>query len=110
MKTKTEIAKNVAGGKGDVVKKHILGPAELNDKTKMFAEVTLAPGASIGFHKHTGESETYYILAGTGTYNDDGAIRTVSRGDVTFTPSGKSHGIENTGAGNLVFVALILRD
>jgi len=110
MKPKTTIAKNLAGGKGETVLNHILGANELNDKTRMFAEVTLVPGASIGFHPHHGESETYYILAGTGTYNDNGKPRQVSRGDVTFTPSGNSHGIENTGTENLVFIALILKD
>lgn len=107
---KTEIARGVAGGKGEVVKKHILGAAELNDKTRMFAEITLAPGCSIGRHEHRGESETYYILAGAGTYDDNGARRRVSAGDVTFTPSGKWHGLENTGTENLVFIALILKD
>lgn len=110
MKPKTAIAKNLAGGKGETVLNHILSANELNDKTRMFAEVTLAPGTSIGFHAHHGESETYYILAGTGAYNDNGEIRTISRGDVTFTASGNSHGIENTGTENLVFIALILKD
>lgn len=107
---KTEIVKNLAGGKGEVVKKHILGAEELNDKTRMFAEITLAPGCSIGYHEHRGESETYYFLAGTGAYNDNGAQRSVSAGDVTFTPNGKGHGLENAGTENLVFVALILKD
>lgn len=110
METKTEVVKNLAGGKGEVIKKHLLGRAELNDKTRMFAEITLAPGASIGVHPHRKESETYYFLAGTGTYNDNGTLRTVAPGDVTFTPDGNSHGLENTGTENLVFIALILRD
>ncbi len=110
MKTSTEIAKGVAGGNGEVVKKHILTADALNDKTRMFAEITLAPGCSIGFHEHHGESETYYILAGTGIYDDNGEKRSVVPGDVTFTPSGKGHAIANSGAENLVFIALILRD
>ncbi len=110
MLPKIEIAHKVAGGNGDTVKKHLLTATELNDKTRMFAEITLAPGCSIGYHEHHGESETYYILAGTGTYNDNGENRTVASGDVTFTPGGKGHGLENTGTENLVFIALILRD
>lgn len=110
MKPTIEKARNLAGGNGEVIKKHLLGPAELNDKTRMFAEVTLPPGASIGFHEHRGESETYYFLAGTGTYDDNGEVRAVGPGDVTFTPSGKSHGVANAGTTDLVFIALILRD
>ena len=107
---KIEIANGVAGGIGDTIKKQLLTANELNDKTRMFAEITLAPGCSIGYHEHRGESETYYILSGTGTYNDNGEKRTVTPGDVTFTPSGKGHGLENMGAMDLVFIALILRD
>lgn len=110
MKTSTEIAKGVAGGNGEVVKNHILTAAELNDKTRMFAEITLVPGSSIGYHEHHGESETYYILAGTGIYDDNGEKRSVEAGDVTFTPSGKGHALANAGTENLVFIALILRD
>ena len=110
MNPKIEIAKNVAGGNGEVVKKHQLTAAELNDKTRMFAEITLAPGCSIGYHEHRGESETYYILSGTGTYNDNGTVRAVAPGEVTFTPSGSGHGLENSGTSDLVFIALILRD
>lgn len=110
MKTRTEIVKGLAGGNGEVVKKHILTAEELNDKTRMFAEITLAPGCSIGYHEHHGESETYYILAGTGAYDDNGEKRAVVPGDVTFTPSGKGHGLANAGTDDLVFIALILRD
>lgn len=31
-------------------------------------------------------------------------------GAVTFTPSGKSHGIKNTGSEMLEFIALIIKD
>lgn len=110
MEPKIEIAKNLAGGNGEVIKKHLLGKDELNDKTRMFAEITLAPGSSIGYHPHKGESETYYFLSGTGTYNDNGEVRLVAAGDVTFTPGGCAHGVENTGTDPLVFIALILRD
>lgn len=110
METKTETVKNLAGGKGEILRKHLLGPAEFNGKTRLFAEMTLPPGTSIGVHTHRKESETYYFLAGTGTYSDNGALRTVAPGDVTFTPDGNSHGIENTGTENLVFIALILLD
>ena len=50
----------------------------------MFAEVTIAPGCSLGYHEHHGESETYYIIKGQGEYDDNGTKRstylTVSKG------------------------------
>lgn len=101
---------NLCGGTGHVILKHLLGEKELNGKCALYAEVTLEPGCSVGYHEHHGESETYYILTGEGIYSDNGALRMVRKGDITFTPSGKGHAITNTGETNLVFMALIIKD
>lgn len=90
--------------------RHILGGKELNGKCGLYAEVVIEPGCSLGYHEHHGESETYYILSGTGSYDDNGVSRPVKAGDVTFTPSGKGHGLANTGDDDLVFMALIILD
>ena len=108
MAIKLETQSNVRGGKGDVNFKYLLGDKELNGKNRLFAELTIKPGCSIGYHVHQGESETYYIISGTGKYDDNGTTRTVKPGDVTFTDSGCGHAIENAGSENLVFMALII--
>lgn len=77
---------------------------------RTFARATLEPGAAVGYHVHTGESESYYILSGTGRYNDNGISMPVQAGDVTFTPNGQGHGLENTGEEPLEFIALIVLD
>ena len=100
----------MAGGKGHVIIKHILGDKEMHGNCRMYAEVTLEPGCSLGYHEHHGESETYYILSGQGNYDDDGRIRRVKAGDVTFTPDGHGHGLTNSGNEDLVFMALIIMD
>ena len=94
---KVERKENMCGGEGHVLIKHILGEKELN-------------GCSLGYHEHHNESETYYILRGEGDYNDNGTVRPVKAGDVTFTPDGKGHGLKNTGDTDLVFMALIIFD
>ena len=101
---------NANGGKGPMYIKHILTGDELNSKVRMFAEVTIPAGSVLGYHEHRGESETYYITAGEGEYNDNGTVRTVKKGDYTFTPSGSGHGIANNGTEDLVFIALIQLD
>ena len=106
----TERIENMAGGQGHVLIKRLLNEKQLNGKCGLYAEVTLEPGCSLGYHEHHGESETYYILAGQGEYNDNGAYRPVSAGDITYTPSGKGHGLSNTGNSDLVFMALIIKD
>lgn len=105
-----ERVENMAGGEGHTILKRILGEKELNGTCRLYAEVTLEPGCSLGYHEHHKESETYYILSGEGEYNDNGDCRMVKAGDVTFTPDGCGHGLKNTGRENLVFMALIILD
>ena len=99
-----------SGGDGEVKIEHILGEKQLNGKCGLYAEVTIEPGSSLGFHEHHGESETYYIISGKGEYDDDGVKRTVSAGDMTFTPDGHGHGLKCLGDEPVVFMALIIFD
>lgn len=79
-------------------------------KLRTFAYAELEPGAEVGYHVHSGESESYYILSGNGMYNDNGVSCAVTAGDVTFTPDGTGHGLKNTGSEKLCFIALIILD
>ena len=106
----TDRIENMAGGQGHVLIKRLLNEKQLNGKCGLYAEVTLEPGCSLGYHEHHNESETYYILSGKGIYSDNGTLRMVKAGDVTFTPDGQGHGMTNTGDEDLVFMALIILD
>ena len=77
---------------------------------EMYSRAYLEPGACVGFHVHTGEAESYYILSGKGEYNDNGEVYTVEAGDLTYTPNGHGHGIKNTGDAVLEFIALIIKE
>ena len=81
-----------------------------NPKLRTFALAQLKPGEEVEFHIHNNESESYYILSGSGVYNDNGTEMEIFPGTVTFTPSGTGHGIKNNGSELLEFVALILLD
>ena len=109
MATSTKVLESLKGGKGHVIMKYLLGDKELDGKCELYAEVTLKPECSIGYHEHNDESETYYILSGEGEYNDNGVLTIVRTGAVTFTDSGNGHGIENIGNTDLVFMALIIK-
>lgn len=109
-KREVQQVEGMAGGKGHVLIERLLNEKQLNGKCRMYSKVTLEPGCSLGYHMHHGESETYYILSGQGMYNDNGEPRPVSAGDLTFTPNGCGHGLENTGDRNLTFMALIILD
>lgn len=81
---------------------------ELGQKCSLYAKVIVPPKASVGYHEHHGDSESYYILEGEGVYDDNGEKRAVKAGDSTWTPDGFGHSIENTGDKDLVFMALII--
>ncbi|MDR3114734.1 MAG: cupin domain-containing protein [Treponema sp.] len=75
---------------------------------RLLAELSLPPGASIGLHRHDGETEYFCILAGTGVVNDDGKEVAVTSGDVVITGNGASHSIRNSGTVPLVLHGIII--
>lgn len=106
---KVEYWENPCGGVGKMKIEKILDADILKDKNGLYARVTLPPGASLGHHEHHGNGESYFILSGEGAYEDNGTVRTVKPGDVTWTPDGSGHGISNVeGKEDLVFIALIV--
>ena len=110
MKLKSEVVREErkAGGEGTTVIEKRLAKEQLRDRCGMFSRVTLNPGCSIGVHTHHGNTETYYILSGEGTYTDDGETYPVRPGDITFCPEGHSHGLACAGSEPLIFMALII--
>jgi len=106
---KTEIKEDLRGGKGPV---HFTYLADIaNEKNlSMFAEVSLAPGSSIGYHIHETNAEYYIILSGSGIVNDNGVETQVKTGDSIITKEGAGHSITNTGNVPLVFHAIIVNN
>ena len=81
------------GGNGTVEITSFATPEELNNKGRLFANITLNPGCSIGFHIHENESELFYVMKGDVLYNDNGAECVLGAGDVMVCPAGTGHGI-----------------
>jgi len=96
------------GGDGVAVVESLLTPAELYEKGRLFAKITLKPGSSIGYHVHEGEMESFYIISGEAEFLDKGKIIKLSPGDTTLTESGEGHSIKSTGDTPLELIALIL--
>ncbi|GHV85932.1 hypothetical protein AGMMS50230_15400 [Spirochaetia bacterium] len=104
-----ETREKVRGGTGSAAFRHFVeGKGAVQKNTSMLAEITLPPGASIGPHSHTEDTEFYIIMEGTGTVNDNGTDKPVIKGDVMVTGSGAAHSIVNTGTTPLVFHAIIV--
>lgn len=96
-------------GVGEITVRSLLnGPEEMSQKGRVFGHTTVYPGSAIGYHVHNKDSETYYILSGTGRYNDNGTLCMVGPGDVTYCAPGQGHGLECTGEEPIEMIALIL--
>ena len=96
------------GGNGTVEITNFATPAELNDKGRLFANITLKPGCSIGFHMHENESELFYVMKGEALYNDNGVECVVSAGDVMLCPAGTGHAVSNNGEEVVELCAVIV--
>jgi len=108
-KVEPKWVEGMVGGPGKVLNRSLIGgPADLYHSGRLFAHNVLEKGCGVGYHKHEGECEFYYILKGSAEYTDNGKVVTVSAGDVTYTGSGESHGIVNNSDEPCEFIALIL--
>ena len=96
------------GGKGDFINHHIMAADEMLPAARHYSVSILPPGASVGIHVHTGETEVCYFLSGTGVVIDENGTTPIGPGDVNIVPDGFGHSVENTGDVDLVYTALIL--
>ena len=104
---KTEEKERLRDGDGVLQMVHLVdGSTQKN--ARLFAEFTVNPGCSIGYHVHEKETEYYFILSGTAIVNDDGKEVEVKQGDSVITGNGASHSIRNPGPAPLKFLAVIV--
>lgn len=96
---------------GTMKVERLLDASQMNEKCKLYARCTLSKNATLSYHSHFGETETYFILSGEGIYDDNGERKlSVKADDVLFCKSGNGHAITNSGDTELIFMALILTD
>ena len=104
----TDYRENMRGGNGTVEITSFATPEELNNKGRLFANITLKPGCGIGYHVHDTDCELFYMLKGEALYNDNGTEYPVSAGDVMVCPTGTGHSITNNGTEVVELCAVIL--
>ncbi len=108
-KEQTVEFKCIRNGNGETEMRRILNDAgELYGKGRLFNHMILAPGRTIGEHRHEGDNEIFYFLKGSGTYNDNGTLVRVFPGDTAVCNDGECHSLVNDGDEPLEFIALIL--
>ena len=68
-----------------------------------FRKRVLHAGASIGYHLQKTD-EVYYIIGGSGKMKINGREFEIKPGDAILTRGGSSHGLEQTGKGDLTII------
>jgi mannose-6-phosphate isomerase-like protein (cupin superfamily) len=104
---KTELREKMRDGEGSVRFVHLVD-AGAEKNARLFAELSLEPGCSVGYHEHKDETEYFFIISGAGIVNDNGTEAPIKAGDAIVTGNGASHSIKNTGNVPLVFHAVIV--
>ncbi|MDR2392946.1 MAG: cupin domain-containing protein [Treponema sp.] len=102
-----EYKERMREGTGTVRVTH-LADESTQPHVRLLAELHLPPGASIGLHRHDGETEYFFILSGTAVVNDDGKELQLGPGDTVITGNGAAHSIMNPGTVPLVLHGVII--
>jgi len=100
---------HVQKGDGTVIFKHLMENESVKH-SRLFSEITLKKGCSIGYHEHHEETEYYWITQGTGIVAEKDGDKRVTKGDLVVTGNGESHSIRNEADEDLVLMALIILD
>lgn len=98
----------VRGGAGRAVLCPYVQPGEMAG-VEFVSLVTLDPAASIGEHLHPAEEELYLVLEGQGEALLDGERFAVGPRDAFLCKAGHTHGLHNTGAEALTFLAVLVK-
>ena len=88
--------------------KILVEPEEMYDAGRLYAVITIAPGASIAFHRHENEMESFYVVKGNCRVEDNQDTAHLNVGDVMVTLDSETHSVHNDGLDPVELVALII--
>jgi len=105
----TTVKEKMRGGTGSVSLTALAEEGSVKH-CRLFSEIVLKKGCSIGVHDHVNETEYYWITEGEGIVTEADGEKIVTKGDLVVTGGGASHAIRNEQEQELKFVALIILD
>lgn len=105
----TTAKEHLRGGTGSTIFKTLAEEGSVKH-CRLFSELTLEKGCSIGDHDHVNETEYYWITEGEGIVTEADGEKIVTKGDLVITGGGASHAIRNEKDAPLKFAAIIILD
>ena len=99
---------NARGGDNEVIFYDWMKPEDAKGHGRLFSELVIPPGASIGYHEHSGEFEAFYVISGEATIDDNGKQEVIKAGDMAICKDGEGHSTRNNGSEDLVLIAMIM--
>lgn len=100
-------------GKGKILNRRPWLDGNFETNWVRIGHCILPPGTSIGYHRHDGMEETYYILSGSGRMTVNNATFVLNAGDCAPCTIHDSHGIYNDTGEDLdlfVFMTAMVKD
>ena len=86
----------------------LVEPSEMYNAGRLYARITIAPGAAAAYHRHDNEMEVFYITKGVCRMEDNDKTVYLTAGDVLITPENECHSIANDTDEPVELVALIV--
>lgn len=97
----TKVLPHFQGGEGE------FHAAMVDDGCNRILRGRLAPGCSIGLHRHETSSEIIFILSGRGRAVCDGVTEELTAGDCHYCKKGSAHTLSCVGEEPLCFYAVV---
>ena len=99
---------NARGGDNEVIFYDWMKPEDAKGHGRLFSKLVIPPGASIGYHEHSGEFEAFYVISGEATIDDNGKQEVIKAGDMAICKDGEGHSTRNNDSEDLVLIAMIM--
>ena len=85
-----------------------MGKSTIYESQRLLVGVNaFEPGQSHALHAHVGMDKMYYVLEGEGRFLLEGEELPMTTGDLLVAPDGVPHGVNNTGQGRLLVLAVL---
>jgi quercetin dioxygenase-like cupin family protein len=83
-------------------------PNEMFNAGRLYAHITIAPGASLEYHRHEEEMESFYVAKGSCRVRDNETTAVLQVGDMLITPNDQAHAVYNDSNEPVELIALII--